>query len=187
MISPTQLDCRRSIWKLCPSTLSAIDRRCDSTQLRPVSERRRSDVPPQFIAISSSLGEESHVSIVVLPILFEGETKAVIELATVRRFSDANLAFLDQLTVNIGAFFHTVEATMRTEGLLKQSRRLTIQLQSHQNELQQTNKEPAAQAKLLADQNAEVERKSVQVEQARFALQEKPTRDQSRTGIAAQW
>jgi signal transduction histidine kinase/DNA-binding response OmpR family regulator/HAMP domain-containing protein len=131
------------------------------------------DVPPQFIAISSSLGEAPRVSIVVLPILFEGETKAVIELATVHRFSDVNLAFLEQLAASIGAVFQTIEATMRTEGLLEQSQRLTVQLQSRQGELQQTNEELAAQAKLLAEQNAEVERKNAQVEQARFALEEK--------------
>jgi signal transduction histidine kinase/DNA-binding response OmpR family regulator/HAMP domain-containing protein len=130
------------------------------------------DVPPQFIAISSSLGEAPCVSIVVLPVLFEGETKAVIELATLHRFADVNLAFLDQLTTNIGAVFHTIEATMRTEGLLEQSQRLTVQLQSRQDELQRTNEELNAHAKLLAEQNAEVERKNAQVEQARFALQE---------------
>jgi PAS domain S-box-containing protein len=97
-----------------------------------------SDVPPQFIAISSSLGEAPRVSIVVLPILFEGETKAIIELATMHRFTDGNLAFLDQLTVSIGAVFHTIEATMRTEGLLEQSQRLTAQLRSRQSELQRT-------------------------------------------------
>jgi HAMP domain-containing protein/signal transduction histidine kinase/CheY-like chemotaxis protein len=131
------------------------------------------DVPPQFIAISSSLGEAPRVSIVVLPVLFEGETKAVIELATVHRFTDVNLAFLDQLTVSIGVVFSTIEATMRTEGLLEQSQRLTTQLQSRQNELQQSNEELAMQAKLLAEQNAEVERKNTQVEQARVALEAK--------------
>jgi signal transduction histidine kinase/HAMP domain-containing protein/DNA-binding response OmpR family regulator len=130
------------------------------------------DVSPKNI-ISSSLGEAPRVSIVVLPVLFEGETKAVMELATVHRFTDVNLAFLDQLTISIGAVFHTIEATMRTEGLLDQSQRLTAQLQSRQNELQQTNEELASKAKLLAEQNAEVERKNAQVEQARFALEEK--------------
>src|SRR5258705_3377699 len=131
------------------------------------------DVPPQFIAISSSLGEAPRVSIVVLPILFEGETKAVIELATVHPFNDVNPAFLEHMTPSIGAVFQTIESTMRTEGLLEQSQRLTVQLQSRQGELQQTNEELAAQAKLLAEQNAEVERKNAQVEQARFALEEK--------------
>jgi HAMP domain-containing protein/two-component sensor histidine kinase/putative methionine-R-sulfoxide reductase with GAF domain len=123
------------------------------------------DVPPGFIAVSSSLGEAPRVSIVVLPILFEGETKAVIELATVHRFAEVNLAFLDQLTVSMGPVFNTIEATMRTEGLLDQSQRLTVQLQSRQNELQQTNEELGSKAKLLAEQNTERERKEEHIKQ----------------------
>ena len=131
------------------------------------------DVPPDFITISSSLGEAARVSIVVLPVLFEGQTKAVIELATLQPFSTVNLAFLDQLTLSLGAVFNTIEATMRTEGLLTQSQQLTAELQSRQSELQQTNEELGTKAKLLADQNAEVERKNAEVEQARHALEEK--------------
>jgi two-component sensor histidine kinase len=54
---------------------------------------------------------------------------------------------------------------MRTEGLLDQSQRLTVQLQSRQNELQQTNEELATKAKLLAEQNAERERKEEHIRQ----------------------
>ena len=131
------------------------------------------DVSPKFAAITSSLGEAPRVSVIVLPVLFEGETKAIIELATANRFTELNLVFLDQLTVSIGAVLHTIEATMRTERLLEQSQQLTAQLQFRQNELQRTNEELASKAKLLAEQNAEVERKNAQVEQARFALEEK--------------
>jgi signal transduction histidine kinase/CheY-like chemotaxis protein len=62
---------------------------------------------------------------------------------------------------------------MRTEGLLKQSQQLTVELQSRQKELQQTNEELGTKARLLAEQNAEVERKNAEVEQARHALEEK--------------
>ncbi len=131
------------------------------------------DVPAEFFTVSSSLGEATRVSIVVLPVLFEGETKAVIELATLAPFTEVNLAFLDQLTLSIGAVFNTIEATMRTEGLLTQSQQLTVELQARQSELQKTNEELGTKAKLLAEQNAEVERKNAEVEQARFALEEK--------------
>ncbi len=130
-------------------------------------------VPPDFINIASSLGEARQVSIIVLPVLFEGQTKAVIELATLQPFTEVNLTFLDQLTQSIGAVFNTIEATMRTEGLLTQSQQLTVELQSRQSELQQTNEELGTKAKLLAEQNAEVERKNAEVEQARHALEEK--------------
>jgi len=132
-----------------------------------------SDVPPDFISISSSLGEARRISVIVLPVLFEGQTKAVIELAALHNFTTGSLAFLDLLTQSIGAVFNTIEATMRTEGLLTQSQQLTVELQSRQSELQQTNEELGTKAKLLADQNAEVERKNAEVEQARRALEEK--------------
>ena len=138
-------------------------------------EKRRillSDVPADFVKIDSSLGEAKRVSVIVLPVLFEGQTKAVIELASVQNFSTGSLAFLELLTQSIGAVFNTIEATMRTEGLLTQSQQLTVELQSRQAELQQTNEELGTKARLLAEQNAEVERKNSEVEQARRALEE---------------
>jgi CheY-like chemotaxis protein/signal transduction histidine kinase len=119
------------------------------------------------------LGEARQVSIVVLPVLFEGQTKAVIELASLEPFDEVNITFLDLLTQSIGAVFNTIEATMRTEGLLAKSQQLTVELQARQRELQQTNEELGMKARLLAEQNAEVERKNVEVEQARHALEEK--------------
>ena len=131
------------------------------------------NAPTDFVNIESSLGRAHHVSVVVLPVLFENETKAVIELASLHPFSVVNLNFLDQLALGIGAVFNTIEATMRTEGLLTQSQQLTAELQSRQSELQQTNEELGTKARLLAEQNAEVERKNAEVEQARGALEEK--------------
>jgi HAMP domain-containing protein/CheY-like chemotaxis protein/putative methionine-R-sulfoxide reductase with GAF domain len=131
------------------------------------------DVPPHYTVIRSSLGAAPPTSVVVLPVLFEGETMAVIELAALRPFTNTHLQFLDQLTQSIGVVLHTIEATMRTENLLQQSQQLTTELQTRQIELQQTNEELASKAKQLAEQNAEVERKNKEVEQARRALEEK--------------
>jgi signal transduction histidine kinase len=126
-----------------------------------------------YTRIQSSLADARPKSIVVLPVLFEGETKAVIELASLEAFSVTHLTFLEQLTQSIGVVLNTIEATMRTENLLQQSQQLTVELQSQQKELQQTNEELAQKARQLADQNVEVERKSQEVEQARRALEEK--------------
>jgi signal transduction histidine kinase len=131
------------------------------------------DVPPSYTEIHSSLGSARPQSILVLPVLFEGETMAVIELAALRPFTNTHLAFLDQLTQSIGVVLNTIEATMRTENLLLQSQQLTTELQTRQIELQRTNEELASKAKQLADQNAEVERKNKEVEHARRALEEK--------------
>src|SRR5580693_7366161 len=132
-------------------------------------EKRRNlvtDVPQNYIRISSSLGEATPLSIVVLPVLFEGETRAVVELASFRHFTDVNLAFLDQLTQSIGIVLNTIAATMRTEQLLKKSQALAEQLQK-------TNLELEEKAHLLAEQKNEVETKNREVEQAKAALEEK--------------
>ncbi|MGA2231454.1 MAG: response regulator, partial [Tepidisphaeraceae bacterium] len=130
-------------------------------------------VPGDYIKITSGLGEAKPLNIIVLPIVFEGAVKAVMELASFDRFSQTHETFLDQLTESIGIVLNTIEANMRTEDLLKQSQSLAGELQSQQQELQQTNAELEEKAKLLAEQNFEVERKNKEVEQARQALEEK--------------
>jgi CheY-like chemotaxis protein/signal transduction histidine kinase/HAMP domain-containing protein len=131
------------------------------------------EVPHDYIQVSSGLGEAAPLNIIVLPVVFEGEVKAVLELASFHRFSPTHQAFLDQLTESIGIVLNTIEANTRTEDLLAQSQSLAKELQSQQEELQQTNEELEEKAKLLASQNVEVERKNREVEQARSALEDK--------------
>jgi HAMP domain-containing protein/signal transduction histidine kinase/CheY-like chemotaxis protein len=124
------------------------------------------NVPGDYVKISSSLGDGKPVNLIVLPVLFEGEVKAVVELASMYQFSDIHLAFLDQLTRSIGIVLNTIAATMRTDELLKQSQALAEQLQ-------QTNEELKEKAQLLAEQKTEVEQKNREVEQAKQALEDK--------------
>jgi len=131
------------------------------------------NVPGNYIRISSGLGNAAPSNILVLPVVFEGQVKGVLELASFDGFSNAHRAFLEQLTESIGIVINTIEANTRTEDLLKQSQSLAQELQSRQEELQQTNQELQEKAQLLAHQNQEVERKNQEVEQARQALEEK--------------
>lgn len=167
-------------------------------------ERERillTQVPEDYVKITSGLGEATPLSIVVLPVLFEGHVTAVVELASFRRFSQIHLTFLDQLTESIAIVLNTIAANMRTEELLKQSQSLTLELQqqqaeltetnqrleqqarslkaseellkNQQEELQQTNEELEEKAELFSLQNQEVERKNREIEQARQSLEEK--------------
>jgi len=131
------------------------------------------NVPQDYVTIFSGLGASPPQNIFVLPIIFEGQVKGVLELASFERFSPTHEQFLDQLTESIGIVINTIEANMRTEDLLAQSQSLAHELQSRQQELQQTNQELEEKAGLLAHQNQEVERKNMEVEQARQALEEK--------------
>ena len=86
-------------------------------------DRRRvhlRDVPPDYASISSALGGATPRSIVLLPILFEDETRAVIELASIEDLSDIQIAFLDQLGESIGIVLSTITANMRAEDLVQE-------------------------------------------------------------------
>jgi HAMP domain-containing protein/CheY-like chemotaxis protein/signal transduction histidine kinase len=132
------------------------------------------DVPDDSIRVASGLINVRPRNVIVLPVLYEGHVKAVMELASLSGFTASHLAFLEQLTGSIiGVVLNTIETTMRTEGLLTQSQQLAGELQAQQTELQQTNEELANKAQLLAEQNAEVERKNQEIELARRALEEK--------------
>src|SRR5207344_2267259 len=131
------------------------------------------NAPSDYVQITSGLGHAPPTNIIVLPVLFEGHVKAVMELSSFEQFSPIHQAFLDQLVESIGIVLNTIEANTRTEDLLKQSQSLAKELQSRQEELQNTNNELQDKARLLAQQNEEVERKNAEVEQARQALEEK--------------
>ncbi|HXN42460.1 MAG TPA: response regulator, partial [Myxococcaceae bacterium] len=144
-------------------------------------------VPADYIQVSSGLGEATPLNIIVLPVIFEGEVKGVIELASFYPFSAIHQLFLDQVTESIGVVLNMISANMRTEQLLLQSQGLTQELQKQskelteqQDELKLSNTALGKQAleledkaRLLEEQNRKVEIKNREVEQARVALEEK--------------
>jgi len=138
-------------------------------------QRLVADIPSDTVPIRSSLLRVVPKNLVVLPVLFENQVKAVIELASLSSFTTSQMTFLEQLTDSIGIVLNSIEATMQTEGLLKQSQQLAGELQAQQRELQQTNEQLEQKAQQLAERNVEVERKNQEIEQARRALEEKAT------------
>jgi signal transduction histidine kinase/CheY-like chemotaxis protein len=138
------------------------------------------DPPDDYIHIASGLGEAVPRNIIVIPVLFEEQVLAVIELASFRPFSEIILQFLDQLTETIGVVLSTIIANVRTEQLLQQSQSQSQELQSQsqalktqQEELQATNEELQEKAELLARQNRDIEIKNREIETARASLEEK--------------
>src|SRR5262245_33032910 len=141
-------------------------------------EKRRihvADIPADAARIESVLLDALPRSMLVFPIMFEAQIKAVIALASLHPFDPGHIMFLEQLTAGIGIVLNSIEATMQTEALLTQSQQLATELQTQQRELQQTNEELEQKAQQLAERNVEVEAKNQEIEQARRALEEKAT------------
>ncbi|WP_375491696.1 response regulator [uncultured Nostoc sp.] len=159
------------------------------------------EVPHDYIRINSGLGEAPPINIIVLPILFEAEVNAVIELASFGPFNQLHLTFLEQLSEILGVFLNNIASQVQTQQLLEESVALTEELQTQQEELQQSNQrleeqaheleesqflvkqsneelqqlneELEEKAELLEAQNQEVARKNQEVEGARQSLEEK--------------
>jgi signal transduction histidine kinase/HAMP domain-containing protein/ActR/RegA family two-component response regulator len=133
-----------------------------------------SDVPDTYTKVSSGLAEFRPANVVVLPILFEGEVKAVMELSSLERFSPAHQAFLAQLTESIGIVLNTIEASTRTENLLKQSQSLAAELQKTNVELEEKARSNLAKDHFLAMLSHELRTPLTPVLASALALESEP-------------
>jgi HAMP domain-containing protein/CheY-like chemotaxis protein/signal transduction histidine kinase len=152
------------------------------------------NVPDDYIRITSGLGEAAPRNVLVLPVLFEGEVKAVIELASFLPFSQIHQLFLDQLAETVGVVINMIAANMRTAELLEQSQGLTLELQSQseelrkqQEELKRSNAELEAQAatlrtseELLKDQQEELQQVNEELEEKASLLAEQNRKVESK-------
>src|SRR5205823_2117124 len=117
------------------------------------------DVPSDYLSIRSGLGKAPPSNVVVLPVLFEGQLKAVIELASFQEFTPIHITFLDQLVQSIGVVFNMIGASMRTEELLQ--------------ELQRSNSELGNRSRELEEKASELEIKNREIARASASLEEK--------------
>jgi signal transduction histidine kinase/ActR/RegA family two-component response regulator len=139
-------------------------------------ERKRillTEVPSDYVRINSGLGAAVPLNIIVLPVLFEGSVRAVVELASFSAFSGVHQTFLDSITESIGLVLNTIEGSTLTENLLKQSQSQAEELRLQQEELRESNEDLGRQARLLAEQNIEAERRTQEVEQSNRLVEEK--------------
>jgi CheY-like chemotaxis protein/HAMP domain-containing protein len=131
------------------------------------------EVPADYVRINSGLGASPPLSIIVLPVLFEGSLRAVVELASFSAFSVTHQTFLDSITESIGIVLSTIQASALTETLLKQSQSLAEELRSQQAELRESNEGLERQASLLAERNREASNRNQDIEQSKRLLEEK--------------
>ncbi|HEY9226644.1 MAG TPA: HAMP domain-containing protein [Gemmatimonadaceae bacterium] len=138
------------------------------------------NLPDDYLEISSGLGAAPPRNAIVLPILFEGQVKAVIELASFLPFSEIHRSFLDQLSVSLGVVLNMIQTSMRTEELLQQSQKLTQELQSsstelrqQQDELKRSNRELEAQARTLQDSQELLKQQQEELRKVNEELEEK--------------
>ncbi|MBO0959005.1 response regulator [Neobacillus sp. MM2021_6] len=123
------------------------------------------DVPPEYIKIKSGLGEESPRYLVILPILFEGDVKGVLEFASFNPMSKEQSAFLEEIVISFGIILESVYGRIKLAHLLEESQVLTEEVQAQSEELQ------AQQEELIAT-NEELEEQTQALRQSEEILQQ---------------
>lgn len=137
------------------------------------------NLPDNHVKITSGLGISTPRSLLVAPILVDGRTEAVIELASLHQFESKHLTLIDSLQEKFGTAITSVRSRMEVERLLSESQMLTEELQAQSEELQTQSEELQMQQEqlrmtneFLEEQNHFAEQKATELEKAKDELEE---------------
>jgi CheY-like chemotaxis protein/CHASE3 domain sensor protein len=130
------------------------------------------DIPGDYLHIKSALGEVPPKAIVVQPAVFDGNVKAVLELAMAEKPTPIQVTFLAQLSESIGIVLQNIEAAARTEELLQQSQLLSQDLQARQSELGAKNEELEIQAVRLRSSELQLQEQQEELKQTNEELEQ---------------
>lgn len=139
-----------------------------------------SEMPTDYIRVKSGLGESAPLSLFILPIIFEGEVKAVLELASFKAFNSVQQELLEELSNALGIILESVSGRMRLTNLLEETQTLmeeiqaqSEELQSQQEELRLANEELESQTHILRKSEEKLQVQQEELEQTNIELKEK--------------
>ncbi len=141
------------------------------------------NVPEDYIAVSSGLGQAVPRNILVMPFLRDEEVMGVVELGTFHEFSDLNLNFLNQVSESIAIAAHSAQSRRQMQELLENSKTQAEELQAQQEELRQTNEELEEQTELLKESEARLREQQEELQQTNEELEEQTSELESKTEI----
>ncbi|GAA3911933.1 response regulator [Chitinophaga oryziterrae] len=131
------------------------------------------DIAPENISVSYAAGEIRPVSVIAVPVIYEGSVRGVIELASLTAYTPAELAFLESVTHNIGIAVVTSENRRRVQELLEETQAQSEELQVQHGELENINTELEAQASKLQASEEELRVQQEELQQANQELEER--------------
>jgi CheY-like chemotaxis protein/signal transduction histidine kinase/HAMP domain-containing protein len=130
-------------------------------------------VPDDYVKINSGLGESAPRNLIVVPAVYEGEVKAVIELGTFHELTDIQVDFMQQSVSSIAIAINTSASRSRLKVLVEERQQQSEELQVQQEELRQTNEELEEQARALRDSEAKLQVQQEELRQTNEELEEK--------------
>jgi hypothetical protein len=99
------------------------------------------DVPENYIRITSGLGDANPRCIIVIPLIQNDAVEGVIELASFNVFAEQQIEFLKSLGETIAGSIFNFRINTRTKRLLEESQEQTEQMRAQEEEMRQNMEE----------------------------------------------
>jgi CheY-like chemotaxis protein/signal transduction histidine kinase/CHASE3 domain sensor protein len=131
------------------------------------------EVPDDYIKINSGLGNTIPKNIIVIPLLMDNALKGVIEIGTIRQFTDLDTQYLNLIGENLAIVIHAAQSRTIQKELLKKTQRQAEELEAQQEELKQSNEELQEKTELLEKSEAELKAQQEELQQSNEELEEK--------------
>ena len=130
------------------------------------------DVPPDYLQITSGLGQASPRHVLVVPLHHDGQVTGVVEMAFLRPLVKRDLELAAIMANNIGTALHGAVNRQRLQDALAETQQLNEELQVQQEELRTTNEELQEQSRVLSQSQATLENQQAELEQTNVQLAE---------------
>ncbi|WP_028585323.1 response regulator [Desulfogranum mediterraneum] len=132
-----------------------------------------SDIPDDYIKIESSLGMTPPKNLLVIPLIYEGDVKGIIELGASFLFTPRYLDFSEQVGSVVAVAINAAMANDRLKELLEQTRRQSETLRNQQQELQKANAELEEQTAELKESEARLQVQQEELQASNEEMEEK--------------
>jgi signal transduction histidine kinase len=99
------------------------------------------DIPGGYLKIKSGLGETDPTSIIVFPLINNGQAQGVIEIASLKKMELHHFEFLRKVTESLASAITSSKISEKTNVLLKETREMAEIMKAQEEELRQNNEE----------------------------------------------
>ena len=123
------------------------------------------NVPDDYITITSSLGKKKPKNILVMPLIYNETVMGVLEVGSFEEFSELQTTFLEQISEWISIAINSSQARVQLQNTLEVTQNQAEELETQQEELKAANEELEEQTQKLqaSEEHLKAQQEELQV------------------------